>query len=281
MLSKIGAHLQVNVIGYLALFVALSGTAWAVANIGSEQVIDNSLRSVDLKNNAGVRSVDVVDDTATRGGLHASDLAAEAVTLEEIAADAVGFSEIDAAAFNADIAEQGGVFGIPNDAVQGFEVQDGTLTGADIDESTLTGTVRGRGGANCCAIRAGILHTEDPYSATDPGTFFDLGAFELRSTATGEADKIVLCNPPGGVNFVASDIVYTGGQYSSAVESRTRTPLPPRDTCRTIDVNGSDTSGSGDFRMHLPERAWEATIVHGASLATGSGFTVFAMSISG
>jgi hypothetical protein len=182
---------------------------------------------------------------------------------------------------NADIAEQGQVFGIPNDAIQGFEVADDTLTGADVDESTLTGTVRGRGAAQCCAIRAGILHTEDPYSATDPRTFFDLGAFELRSTATGEPDKIQLCNPPGGVNFGASDIVYTGGGFSSASETRTRTPLPVRDTCRTIDVNGSDSSGSGDFRMYVPERAWEATLVLGSSFGTGSGFSVFALSMSG
>jgi hypothetical protein len=281
MLGKIGVHFRSNVIGYLALFVALSGTAWTAANIGSKDVINNSLRSVDLKNDAGVRSVDVVDDTAPNGGLQASDLAADAVMAQELSADAVGFSEIDAAAFNADIAEQGTVFGIPNDAIQGFEVQDETLTGADVDEATLTGTVRGRGGATCCAIRAEILHTEDPYNATDPDTFIDLGAFELRSTATGDADKIDLCNPPGGVNFGASDIVYTGGQYASTGETRTRAPLPLRGVCRTIDINGSDTSGSGDFRMYLPERAWEATLVHGASFGTGSGITVFSVSMSG
>jgi hypothetical protein len=51
-----------NVVATLALVLALGGTAYAAATIGSSEVIDNSLRSVDLRDGKyGVRSVDVRD----------------------------------------------------------------------------------------------------------------------------------------------------------------------------------------------------------------------------
>ena len=49
----------------LALFVAMSGTAYAAATIGSAEVINNSLQSIDLKDGAAARGVDVVNDTLT------------------------------------------------------------------------------------------------------------------------------------------------------------------------------------------------------------------------
>ena len=279
MLTKLGAHFKANTIGYLALIVALSGTTWAAASIGSSQVIDNSLRSVDLKDDAAVKSADVVDDTQPNGGLRSTDLAADEVRAEDIAEEAVGFSELAAGAFNADIAEQGGVFGIPNDGIQGFEVEDGTLGGNDVDESTLTGVVKGRGEAFCCSIRGGILHTEIPYNAGDPATFLDLGNFDLRSTATGNPDRFNLCNPPGGVNFGAAYTVYTGGSSSSSTDTRARGGFPAQGTCSTIDVNGVDTSGIGDFQMWIVERAWEGMHIEGASFGTNTGFTIFAISL--
>jgi hypothetical protein len=64
MLSRIRARLTyANVVATLALFLALGGVAYAGATIGSDDVIDNSLRSVDVRN-----------DTFTGGGLAAADL---------------------------------------------------------------------------------------------------------------------------------------------------------------------------------------------------------------
>jgi hypothetical protein len=264
------------VVALLALFVALGGSAWALSanSVTSRHIVDDTIKSEDVKNGKGVKGADVVNDS-----LAAGQIATDAVQAEEIGADAVGFSELSAAAFNADIAEQGTAFGIPNDGIQGFEVEDETLSGADVDEATLSGVVRGRGDSACCTIRGGIIHTEIPYSASDPTTFMDLGAFELRSTAAGDPDKLALCNPPGGVNFAASDVLYTGGEVASTADTRSRSALPAQGTCRTFDVNGSNTVGSGDFRLYIPERAWEATEVRGVSFGTGSGFTIFALSI--
>ncbi len=48
---------------YLALLLASSTAAYAAATIGSPEVINNSLQSVDLKDGAAVGSVDVINDT--------------------------------------------------------------------------------------------------------------------------------------------------------------------------------------------------------------------------
>ena len=47
----------------LALFVSLSGVAYAAATIGSPEVIDNSLQSVDLRDGAAVSGADVVNES--------------------------------------------------------------------------------------------------------------------------------------------------------------------------------------------------------------------------
>ncbi len=58
LLSIVSKHVGGNIVAYLALVVAMSGTAYAAATIGSGDVIDNSLRSVDLKD-GNVKQVDL------------------------------------------------------------------------------------------------------------------------------------------------------------------------------------------------------------------------------
>jgi len=59
-----------TVVAYLALFVALGGTAYAAATIGSGQIVDNSIRSVDVRNDSssggGLRSADIVESSLGR-----------------------------------------------------------------------------------------------------------------------------------------------------------------------------------------------------------------------
>ncbi len=69
-----------NVMATLAMFVALGGSAYAAATIRSANVVDNSLESRDLKDNAGVRSKDVVNDRVTGGGLVGADVRANSLT---------------------------------------------------------------------------------------------------------------------------------------------------------------------------------------------------------
>lgn len=107
----IGGHLRGNIVGYVALFVALAGTAVAADgpapgknSVGSSDIINSEVRSVDI-GLSQVRSSDV-----------ALDSSAAALTGANIAADTLSGADIDdSSLFN-----------------------DGSLNQADIDQSSLT-----------------------------------------------------------------------------------------------------------------------------------------------
>ena len=90
-------HLRSNVVGYLALFVALSGTAVALPATGtvfSDDIVNGEVRSKDISDTNGVRSADVRDDDKSGGGLAAIDLDRNSVGGSEIATDGVGSPEV-------------------------------------------------------------------------------------------------------------------------------------------------------------------------------------------
>jgi hypothetical protein len=123
MSNRVRDHIRSNVVGYIALFVALSGTAWAGATIGSGDVIDNSLRSVDIR-----------DDTSPNGGLAAVDLAASSVHSAELATDSVNTTEIVPDSIRQGDISTGGVgpSEILNGAVTTTEIPDNHLDEIDI-----------------------------------------------------------------------------------------------------------------------------------------------------
>jgi hypothetical protein len=100
MRRRISDHVRSNVWGIAAMFVALTGTAYAVDGplpgtnqVGSSDIINSEVRAPDIANGQ-VRSVDIRDDTLTGGGLHAEDLAANSVSTSEIRSNGVGASQI-------------------------------------------------------------------------------------------------------------------------------------------------------------------------------------------
>lgn len=92
-----------TVVAYLALFVAIGGTAAALPGqntVNSGDVKNETLKSQDLKDGAAVQGSDVIDDSLTT-----IDLANDSVFNGEIGNNAVGTSEIaDLSVATADLA---------------------------------------------------------------------------------------------------------------------------------------------------------------------------------
>src|SRR4051794_12911296 len=96
MLSKIRRHLSfANVVSVIALFVALGGVAYAAGTIGSADVINNSLRSVDLKDGAAVDGVDVVDGSLTGADIHSPSLGGDQVLDDSLTGFQIDESTLD------------------------------------------------------------------------------------------------------------------------------------------------------------------------------------------
>jgi hypothetical protein len=100
MAGKVRGHIRSNVIGYVALFVALGGTAYAVDGplpgtdqVGSADIINNEVQSADIKD----------------ANLTTADIRAGAVTTGKILDGEVGSGD----------------------------VRNNSITGDDLDESTL------------------------------------------------------------------------------------------------------------------------------------------------
>jgi hypothetical protein len=153
MSARIRRHIRSNVIGYMALFVALSGTAYAVDGplpgqdqVGSEDIINAEVMAPDIGNNA-VRSAEVAADTLgagdiATGGISSSEILNGTLTNFDLGSDSVGWAELDPIAFDpAEIAEiaPGFVFGIADDSIHTNEVAADALTGSDVETNSLTG----------------------------------------------------------------------------------------------------------------------------------------------
>jgi hypothetical protein len=150
MSERIRQHIRSNVVGYMAFFVALSGTAYAVDGplpgqdqVGSGDIIDTEVKAPDIGKDA-VRSDEVQDEALTGadidlGAISSSEVLNSSLTTFDLGTDSVSYSEIDPDAFTSEIAETspGFVFGIANDSIQSNEVTNESLTGSDINESTL------------------------------------------------------------------------------------------------------------------------------------------------
>src|SRR4051812_9961916 len=93
MLRKLRSHFLDNVVAYVALFVALGGTAYAANTIGSADVIDESLLSQDIKNgevqNPDLGTNSVTSSRILSGNVFNSDLAPDSVNGSKVIANSL------------------------------------------------------------------------------------------------------------------------------------------------------------------------------------------------
>ena len=63
-----------NTMATVAFLLATSGTAYAAVSIGSKDIVDDSVKSVDLKDGKAVKGADVVDGSLTGADIDESSL---------------------------------------------------------------------------------------------------------------------------------------------------------------------------------------------------------------
>jgi len=117
------------VISCLALFLALTGSALAAkASIGSNQIVNGSIRTVDLRDSA-VNSAKVADTSIT-----ANDLGTDSVGSDEIAKDAVNSDEIaENAVTSSEVADQSLTQNdLGPDSVGSSELQAGSVRASEL-----------------------------------------------------------------------------------------------------------------------------------------------------
>ena len=159
MSARIAEHIRSNVVGYVAVFIALSGTAYAVDGplpgqnqVGSEDIINGEVQTLDIDDANGVRSADVRDDTLLNGGLQAVDLRPDSVGSSEVAGDAIGSAEVAPESLGAeDLAPDSvgssevavdaiGAGEVATGAVGSPEIVDGGVTDDDLAANSVTGS---------------------------------------------------------------------------------------------------------------------------------------------
>jgi hypothetical protein len=122
-------------ISVVALFLALAGTAFAAPKllVRSAQIVDGTVRTVDLRDNA-VTSPKIADATVTAG-----DLGADSVGSEEIAKDAVKSDEIaDNAVTSSEVAPDSLTAGdLASNSVTSLEIADQTINSNDIGPNAV------------------------------------------------------------------------------------------------------------------------------------------------
>jgi hypothetical protein len=222
--SGICAHLRNNVIGYVALFFALTmGTAYAThpggANtISTDDIIDSEVRSADINNGAvnteditndGVRSEDVRDDTSVGGGLAAADLGPASVGSSELAPDAVGSgSVLDGSLTSLDLADSA----VTNAKLANFAVSNGKLASDAVTSNKIAFNTIGQsdiatnGVAGAEIVDSSVRHEDINADA--------VGARALRPLVTRSVNVTVAAGaslPNGATANCNSDEVVIGG----------------------------------------------------------------------
>lgn len=122
------------VAGAAVLMVLTSGTAYAAAHIGSDDIIDNSIKSRDIKNgqlksvdvkDGGIKTADILDGTVT-----SADIADESITSADILDSTITSADVlNETLTNADLA---------TDSVQATEVADNSIDAGEIVDFGLT-----------------------------------------------------------------------------------------------------------------------------------------------
>ena len=242
---KLRTHMSfANVTSLMALFVALSGVAWAASlpknSVGSAQIKKDAVSRSEIKKNA------VSNDELKNGSVNATEIGDGTVGGAELGLNAVTDSKIaDGTVQLADLA--------PN-SVDGSKVVDGSLGGGDVAEGSLGGGDVADGSLGGGDVADGSLGGGDVAGGTFLGgkvtVQFERATAPLADGATGvsydvhcPAGQIAL---GGGHRGDATDSEYTVTHTSRPIISPT-SASPPVDNGTFTGWRTTVTNPTGDL----------------------------------
>ena len=136
--ERIRYLVRASVVGFVALFFALTGSAVALDGsdtVFSDDIVNGQVKTVDRSAGAVAQphlAVNAVNgNKIIDGQVGVADIGSAAVATAELADNAVTKNKIATGSVNSQK--------VMNGSILGLDVADDTLTGAQIDESTLTG----------------------------------------------------------------------------------------------------------------------------------------------
>ncbi len=206
MFRKLRPRSIYDVMAAIACFGVLAGgTAYAADTIGSSDIIDNEIRTADVRNDTlsggGLGSIDIAngemttneirDDSQPFGGLFHQDLAAGSVRSSEIEDFSIGNGDLTTGSVD--------TRAVSDNSLTGADIQDGTLDAADVVdvETTFRGNI-GMVPANTCVERpvTGLPVRSDhlvltPHAESDNNVL----TYSAKLRAAAQEMIIQVCNP--------------------------------------------------------------------------------------
>jgi hypothetical protein len=200
MSGRIAAFARKNVVGLIALFVALGGTAYASNEWTGDNIVNGSLTSDDYKNN-NIKGIDVApnaipsDENCSFPGIcfGSTKLADRTVGASEISPGAVGTSEA-----------------APN-----------SLTGSDINEATLDEAVVQRRVSGGCqagdSIRA--VNGDGSVACSSGPAAFSTFVNDTGQICDNSCTEATLHDIPAGTYLIVAKIIVHQGDFDAPFTS--------------------------------------------------------------
>lgn len=167
MSAKVAGYIRQHHLGMIAIFLALSGTAYAANTVGSSDIINESILSQDIKN----------------GEVKLTDVGQGAVATDEIVNNQVTGADIgDGQVTTGDV---------NNDNLTGGDIAPNSLKGADVDEGSLAGALIPGIGTSELVKSSGAVTVDDPVGGgATPKTLLTAAPFTLTGFCTDHNDGV-------------------------------------------------------------------------------------------